>query len=89
MKYSSVACHYLQIVFALSQHPKWFIYDGKAMLSYPGATHTRFALVIVGGRVLGVKIISLCYIISPFSYILRVRFGSGVSLEPKKKLNMF
>ena len=89
MKYSSVACHCLQIVLAFSQHPKWFIYDGKAMLSYPGVTHARMALVIVGGRVIGVKIISLCYIISPFSYILRVHFGSGVTLEPKEKFNMF
>ena len=40
-------------------------------------------------RVIGVKIISLCYIISLFSHILRVRFGSGVGLEPKEKLNMF
>ena len=49
MKYSSVACHCLQIVFAFSQHSKWFTYDGKAMLSYPGVTHARFALVIVAG----------------------------------------
>ena len=89
MKYSSVACHCLQIVLAFSQHPKWFIYDGKAMLSYPGVTHARMALVIVGGRVIGVKTISLCYIISPFSYILRVHFGSGVTLEPKEKFDMF
>ena len=56
------------------------------MLSYPGVTHARFALVIVGGRVIGVKIISLCYIISFFSHIQRVRFGSGVRLEPKEKI---
>ena len=66
-----------------------FTYDGKAMFSYPGVTHARFALVIVGGRVIGVKIVSLCYIILLFSYITRVRFGSGVRLEPKEKLNMF
>ena len=40
-------------------------------------------------RVIGVIIISLCYIISLSSYVLRVRFGSGVRLEPKEKLNMF
>ena len=49
LKHSSVACHCLQIVFAFSQYPKWLTYDGKAMLSYPGVTHARFALVIVAG----------------------------------------
>ena len=61
-----------------------FTYDGKAMFSYPGVTHARFALVIFGGRVIGVKIVSLCYTILLFSYIIRVRFGSGVRLEPKE-----
>ena len=37
-------------------------------------------------RLIGVKTNSLCYIISLFSYILRVRFGNRVRRKPRKKI---
>lgn len=42
------------------------------------------SLVYCSARVIGVKVISLSYIISLFTYIQRVRFGSRVRQEGKK-----
>ena len=76
-----------------SQHPKWFINDGKPIkkvlfifkLSAFRSKERREICACNRCRVIVVKIISLCYIISLFLYLLRVRFGSRVRLKPREK----
>ena len=80
-----------ELFFVYSQHPKWLIYDLKKCgllrsFSPPGAKRgAPLVLEIVAERA---KIISLRDIISLFSYILRVRFGSRVWLRLRKSLKV-
>ena len=79
--FSSMNVIVYELFFVYSQHPKWLIYDLKKCgllrsFSPPGAKRgAPLVLEIVAERA---KIISLRDIISLFSYILRVRFGSRV-----------
>ena len=59
----------------------WFIFKLSAFRS----KERREICACNRCRVIVVKIISLCYIISLFLYLLRVRFGSRVWLKPREK----
>ena len=80
--FSSMNVIVYELFVVFSQHPKWLIYELKKCgllrsFSPPGAKRDApLVLEIVAEE--NAKIISLCDIISLFSYILRVRFGSRV-----------
>ena len=59
----------------------WFIFKLSAFRS----KERREICACNRCRVIVVKIISLCYIISLFLYLLRVRFGNRVWLKPREK----